>query len=323
MNPGSRNRRVSTTEGEISSNQTSDKLFIFSNSDSQMSVDGSCDRKTTMITIDPKELIGQTFLKETEEDGQRFRARVVRAIIDKERQQDPQYTKFLCEVDGDVADEVLTYNEILDYIEKDNNDLENDTEQLYKFRRLSAHQGPLRTSDKDYKGSTYNILVEWETGETTYEPLDLIAKDDPVSCAEYANKNGLLDTPGWRRFKRLGKSGKKIERMVNQAKLKSYRRDPFWKFGVLVPRTHAQAVEIDAKNGNTKWQDSEKTEMAQLDEYKTFIDKGVGGEAPSGYKKIRCHMIYDVKHDGRHKSRLVAGGHLTDPNTESVYSGVI
>jgi hypothetical protein len=34
-------------------------------------------------------------------------------------------------------------------------------------------------------------------------------------------------------------------------------------------------------------------------------------------------MIYDVKHDGRHKAQLVAGGHLTDPNTESVYSGVV
>jgi hypothetical protein len=35
-------------------------------------------------------------------------------------------------------------------------------------------------------------------------------------------------------------------------------------------------------------------------------------------------MIYDVKHDGRCKARLVAGGHLTDPNTESVvYSGVV
>jgi hypothetical protein len=34
-------------------------------------------------------------------------------------------------------------------------------------------------------------------------------------------------------------------------------------------------------------------------------------------------MIYDVKHDGCHKSRFVAGGHLTDPNTESVNSGVI
>jgi hypothetical protein len=34
-------------------------------------------------------------------------------------------------------------------------------------------------------------------------------------------------------------------------------------------------------------------------------------------------MIYDVKHDGRHKAKLVAGGHLTDLNTESVYSGVV
>ena len=45
-------------------------------------------------------------------------------------------------------------------------------------------------------------------------------------------------------------------------------------------------------------------------------------QPPSGYKRIRCHMVYDVKHYGRHKSRLVAGGHLTDPSSESVYSGI-
>jgi Reverse transcriptase (RNA-dependent DNA polymerase) len=57
-------------------------------------------------------------------------------------------------------------------------------------------------------------------------------------------------------------------------------------------------------------------------EYITFIDKGINCTPTSGYKKIHCHMVY-VKHDGRHKSCLVAGGHLTDPNTESVYSGVV
>jgi hypothetical protein len=35
----------------------------------------------------------------------------------------------------------------------------------------------------DYIGSTYNVLVEWETGESTYEPLDFIASDDPIPCA--------------------------------------------------------------------------------------------------------------------------------------------
>ena len=34
-------------------------------------------------------------------------------------------------------------------------------------------------------------------------------------------------------------------------------------------------------------------------------------------------MVYDVKHDGRHKSRFVAGGHRTSTPTDSVYSGVV
>ena len=34
-------------------------------------------------------------------------------------------------------------------------------------------------------------------------------------------------------------------------------------------------------------------------------------------------MVYDCKFDGRHKSRLVAGGNWTDPPKEDIYSGVI
>jgi hypothetical protein len=67
----------------------------------------------------------------------------------------------------------------------------------------------------------------------------------------------------------------------------------------------------------------EAVKMEQLEEYKAFEDKGKGGTAPIVYKKIQCHMVYDVKHYGHHKSWLVAGGHLTDPITESVYSGVV
>jgi Reverse transcriptase (RNA-dependent DNA polymerase) len=111
--------------------------------------------------------------------------------------------------------------------------------------------------------------------------------------------------------------------MINQAKLKTYRREPFWKLGVLVHQNHAQAVELDKVNGNTKWKDAEVTERSQLFKYHTFVDKGKGGVAPNGYKRIRYQMIYDAKHDGCHKARLVAGGDLTDPNTDNVYSGVV
>ena len=154
--------------------------------------------KRRMVTIDPKDLIGQTFLK----DGQRFHVRVVCAVIDKEEdlKKGSGHIKFICEVPNSTVDEIFTYNEILDHIARDNEDIDNDTEKKYKFRRITAHQGPLHSSDKDYKGSAFNVLAEWESGETTYEPLGLIASDDPVTCAEYAKQHNLLDTADWKRF---------------------------------------------------------------------------------------------------------------------------
>jgi hypothetical protein len=83
-------------------------------------------------------------------------------------------------------------------------------------------------------------------------------------------------------------------------------------------------VRLDEKAGNTKWQDSTKLEMAQLDDYDTVKDYGHhSGRPPKGYKKIRVHLIFTVKHDGRHKSRLVADGDLTNVPIDSVYFGVV
>ena len=65
-------------------------------------------------------------------------------------------------------------------------------------------------------------------------------------------------------------------------------------FGYEVPRNHAQAMELDRKNGNTKWADSERLERDQLLDYDTFIDKGHKSIAtiPQGYKKITLHFVY-------------------------------
>ena len=134
--------------------------------------------------------------------------------------------------------------------------------------------------------------------------------------------NGLLDTPGWRKFRRIADRQQKLLRMVNQAKLQ-FKRAPTYQYGVEVPRDHNHAVRIDEMNGNTLWQDAEKLEVDQLDEYDTFLDHGKDNIQLQGYQKIRVRMIYAVKHDGRRKARLVAGGHLTPEPLESVYSGVV
>ena len=82
---------------------------------------------------------------------------------------------------------------------------------------------------------------------------------------------------------------------------------------------------MDKQNGNTRWADCTNLEMQQLQDYQVFIDKGLYSDTsiPIGFKKIRVYLIYAVKHDGRHKARFVADGHLTDIPLNSVYAGVV
>jgi hypothetical protein len=278
-------------------------------------------KNATADALNELNLVGRSYLQEEGDDGQRYRCEIVRAIKARETAhgETKEHQKFVVSVNDDEYEEIVSYNEILDFIERDTNA----ETTIWRFKSISAHQGPLTSSSPHYNGSRYNVLVNWESGESTYEPLSIIAADSPVVCAEYARKHGLLEEEGWRRFKRIAKRQKKLIRMVNQAKLQSFRTSKVYMYGFQVPRNHMEAMAIDAKNKNTKWRDSEILELAQLEEYQCFLDHGLHAAIPRGYKKIRVHMVYAVKHDGRHKARLVAGGHLTDVPVDSVYSGVV
>lgn len=284
--------------------------------------------KTTMIPVDTSELVdtnelvGRTFLLDQQEDGTIHRARIVDMIHDHEYElsKNPEHIKFKLSVNNDKYEELMTYGEVLNHINKDT-----EQEVLWRYKKISGHQGPLTSRDKDYKGSAYNVLVEWENGEISYEPLKVIMADDPITCAIYARENGLLDTPGWKTLKKWGRRDKVLQRQANQAKLRSFNTAPRFKYGFELPKNFEHALFLDNRNGNTKWQDANDLEFGQLFEYKTFIDLGHFKEvkAPTGYKKIRVHLVFDVKHDGRHKVRVVADGHLTDIPVDSVYSGVV
>ena len=270
--------------------------------------------------VDPEGLIGRTFLMDTQDDGQKFRARVIEAINahDEKVANNPELLRFRCSINNDQYEEILAYNDIVHHLY-----LDQESENLWKFKEIISHEGPLSQNDKNYKGSRYNLTIRWENDEVTSEPLVQFAKDDPVSCAQYALDNDLLSTEGWKRFRYIAKNQKKLKRMVRQAKLRSYKTSPKYMFGFQVPRNYAEALILDQRNGNTRWQDCTKLELQQLQEYNTFRDLGENGKIPQGYKKIRTHLIYAVKHDGRHKARMVADGHLTDIPIESVYSGVV
>ena len=44
---------------------------------------------------------------------------------------------------------------------------------------------------------------------------------------------------------------------------------------------------------------------------------------PKKHDKIGVHSVFDVKHYGKFKARLLADGHLTKEPTETVYSGLV
>ena len=317
------NKRLDLLSGEDLVGGQKIKTFVRSNgednSDTTYTEEAEQDKKPVAKLID---LIGKTFLMDKQEDGTQHRARIHELVEGHERDLDkhPERVKFKVSINNDQYEELLTYQQVLDHILKDEN-----TEVVWKYKQIVGVEGPLKPNHPSYNGSNYNVLVEWEDGSTSAVPLNLLAADDPVACAIYAKENNLLEQPGWKRFKSIARRHKKFIRMVNQAKLRSYRSAPKYMFGYQIPRDYKEAVKLDELNGNTKWQDCTRLEMQQLFEYNTFEDLGIANSTPvpNGYKKIRVHLVYAVKHDGRHKARLVADGHLTDIPLESVYSGVV
>ena len=148
-------------------------------------------------TFNPADLIGRTFLLKPQENGERYRARILDAIhgFEDNLGRNPTRIKFKLSINGDKFEDLMAYNEVMHRIES-----ENTSKTYWKFRRIVSAQGPLKPKDKEYKGCSWNVLVEWENGETTAEPLNVFGADDPLSCTIYAKEKNLIHLDGWKCF---------------------------------------------------------------------------------------------------------------------------
>ena len=171
----------------------------------------------------------------------------------------------------------------------------------------------------------YNVQVKWENGEITYEPLDVIAKDDFLSCAVYARDNDLLEVPGWKWFRCLTQCKKHLLHLIKQAKMWSFKYAPQYKFGFCVPNDYREALHLDEEHGTSngrmrqtlRWSSSRNMSASQTPASMARIHlRKITRRSESGLS------LFDVKHDGRHKSRLVAG-HLTGVPINSIYSSIV
>ena len=283
-----------------------------------------------MAEYNPGGLIGRTFLLPPNNKDERHRASIKQKVIEIYEKFNAMVdnVNFLLDVGQGRSQAIISYNEVLNYHEKENQE----DKALYKFRAITDHDGLLKKNDPNYNSSLYNVLAEWETGEITEEPLSIIAQDAPVTCAPYDKEPSILHLPKWNMLKHIAKHQKTLTRAINQTKIRQVRRSATYQFGYLIPRDYKHALEMDKINGNSRWYDAAKKELDQINEYKVFIDHGIAKfdpkskritNAPQEYQKIKVHLVVACKHGGHHKARLVAGSHLTPDPIDSIHSGVV
>ena len=128
------------------------------------------------------------------------------------------------------------------------------------------------------------------------------------------------------------KHARTARRLIGTLKKSKYRQARVSRkyiHGWEVPRDYAHALQLDIHNGNNKWKEAIDLEIEQIKEYHVFKDSGKSvydkkhiPNAPKGHQKIRVHFVFDVKHCGKFKARLVADGHFTKEPMETVYSGM-
>ena len=146
--------------------------------------------------------------------------------------------RFKLKIDGDQLDDLISYNQLMEYLE-DKTDTGPLEDGFYRFKCIKDHKGPYTSSDPEYNGSSYNLLIEWEPGEQTWEPLSNIIASDPYTCAVYAKEHNLLNTPGWKKSK--------------YRQVRASRKN---KHGWEVPRDYTHAPQLDIHNGNNKWKEA-------------------------------------------------------------------
>jgi hypothetical protein len=103
------------------------------------------------------------------------------------------------------------------------------------------------------------------------------------------------------------------------------------KFGIRLPKTVEEALDIDKATDTDFWRKAVNKEMANKVKIAWKTNDGLTpqqarqGKVPDliGFQEIGCHIIFDVKMDFTRKARFVARGHTTTAPSSMTYSSVV
>jgi hypothetical protein len=165
----------------------------------------------------------------------------------------------------------------------------------------------------------WKLKIQWQDGSFDWLPLSQLKESNPIEVAEYAFAHNINNEPAFNWW--VTSVLRKRDRLINKINTTPIRKYNM-KFGVDVPTTFDEAMELDKYNGNTLWRDAIEKEMKVVDVAFKFLNDDE--KMLPGYSKITCHLVFDVKFDLRRKARYVAGGHLAPKVSKFLtYSSVV
>jgi hypothetical protein len=108
----------------------------------------------------------------------------------------------------------------------------------------------------------WKLLVSWKDGTSSWIALKDLKESNPVEVAEYALANKILEEPAFAWWARHVL--RKRERIIRKVKSRRY-WDRTHKYGILLPKTVAEALRIDRETGTDFWQKAIEKEMRNID----------------------------------------------------------
>ena len=164
----------------------------------------------------------------------------------------------------------------------------------------------------------WKLLVEWKDGTTSWVPLKDMKESFPIETAEYAVANKISEEPAFKWW--VEDTLRRRHRIINKVKSAKYWKRTH-KYGIRLPHSVEEALKLDEESGTDFWRKAIEKEMRNVMPAFEFRDDD---KMPIGYRKIRCHMVFDVKiGDLTRKARFCANGNETDPPKESTFSTVV
>ena len=226
--------------------------------------------------------------------------------------------------DGEEVD--VSYNTLAEHLYSQ---VDSEGNQYQIFKEIVGHRKRKSAVDKADQYTTHNgrkvkkkttagwdLEVEWRDGSSSWLSLRELKNSNAVEVAQYAVDNRIDLKPAFDWWVR--DVLKRKERLIKMSQ--SHRLRTGYKFGLRVPNSVEEALEIDRERGDTLWQDAINKEMTNV---RIAFDIRSDRTAPPGYQKIPHNIIFEIKMDFTRKARLVAGGHKTAPPEQLTYSSVV